>query len=469
MKRYLILLPLLVILAVGTLSAGHVWLNSARDRMDFTETVLLGDPAAAADLSVIYRAKDRYNHLFWDTAFTPGRIEQAETEFRFSGPSVSLPYTWSSYVDLAFATDNFGMHSSVGLELGLQGESYESQYLILPARDVASRTPDGEARTETVRLADYYAYYPVTFSANSKEYGYLDSVYSGNNDWLQRYFRLKVDEEKMVDVTVEKADDGRVVGLEMRSQKENDAGYIFSEGVTLENGIFLIAESIGWDGKPDGRLQCPAGPGVHIITVDPERLSLDMANLWLFYPTGEARCLRLTASADGTRLHLYTQEADMLVLTVLDAVTGEALQRLELLEHPGDALRVIDQDGLHLAMPESGEFCLVAEEDGWYTPVLRGSFADLDGLDTETKYMLLDSRAPVLAWDGRRMAFGGASEYCSYYNYYKNNICVGVWDASGLCYLGGFDYSLSRDPASYQRLMEYGSTTEPLSLSFVNP
>ena len=72
MKKYLYLLAAALLLSVGTLAAGHLRVNGAREKMDIRETVLAGDPAAAAGLSVTCHTRDWDGHLLWDTAFTPG-------------------------------------------------------------------------------------------------------------------------------------------------------------------------------------------------------------------------------------------------------------------------------------------------------------------------------------------------------------------------------------------------------------
>ena len=51
MKKYLVLLAAVLALSVGTLAAGHLYINSAKDKIDIRETVIKGDPAAAAGLA----------------------------------------------------------------------------------------------------------------------------------------------------------------------------------------------------------------------------------------------------------------------------------------------------------------------------------------------------------------------------------------------------------------------------------
>ena len=141
-------------------------------------------------------------------------------------------------------------------------------YLMRPVRDVASRTAAGEARTETVRLADYYESYPIALNTASRKYPNSSiDVYSGESAWLGEYFKVKVDETLVRVVTVEKDGAGQVVSISMDiGQKDtNCGGSLVGRGVITEQGIFLIAESVDVSGNPDGRLTCRDGPGVHLI------------------------------------------------------------------------------------------------------------------------------------------------------------------------------------------------------------
>ena len=100
MKKYLCILLLALLFSLGTLAGGHLWVNGARERMDIRETVITGDPAAAAGLAVTYRTRDQENHLLWETTYTPGGAERAETDFRFSAEGEQRSYYGRDIVSL---------------------------------------------------------------------------------------------------------------------------------------------------------------------------------------------------------------------------------------------------------------------------------------------------------------------------------------------------------------------------------
>lgn len=459
MKKYLVLLPLLLAAAVGTLAAGHCWLNSARDQVEITEYTLKGDPEAAG-VALTYRAEDQNRHLFWETTFSPGYADEAETAFEFSDTSRSYPgrVSWYSNVGVyTFASSGMGMSGIFPQDMREEDDPTTPVRAVL---DVAGRTPDGEERTEIVRLADYYEYYPIVLDIYSQHK--FDHINTFENGWLREYFRLKVPEEKQMEITLQKDSGGNIVDVWANNQDEDDWDDLYYDGVVTDNGIYLIAYSCTNEG-PDDRLQCPDGPGVHFIpAIDPEQDNLDgwwdYSKIQLLYPTGDAVPLYLSAGPDETKLLLYTQEGEKLFLTILDANTGEVLQKLELMEYDADfGLTRLEQDNL-IYIRQDGEFCLVAEEGGYYEIVLTGM--------PDPDFVLYDTELTKVAWDGKRMAVVTASSYCSFYHSMDHSIRLGVWDADGLLYLGAYDYGISRDPYARIHLLEYSSSPDTFSIAF---
>ncbi len=470
MKKYLCILLLALLFSLGTLAGGHLWVNGARERMDIRETVITGDPAAAAGLAVTYRTRDQEGHLLWETTYTPGGAERAETDFRFSAKGERESYYRRAMVSLEQASDNF--HAG-GVSIPTENErDYYYDLLLLPAWDVASRTPVGEERTETIRLADYYDYYPLSFNIQSVDNPGLNAhLNSDEYVQLKEYFRVAVDEAALRTVTVIR--DSESMSVEMTRADDDpshESGYLSSEGVITEDGIFLVAESTDSSGVPDNRLQCPDGQGIHFIPLqDPDAPQdptmpegLDLSGLRLFYPTGEARTLRLSISPDKKELLLYAQEDGKLTLSVIDAATGKLLQCLDLLEDTGTQyIQLIEMDALHLAVTEEDRFSLVSKEGGRYGQVLSGQ---LGMIEEEERAVQLGRGRQMLAWDGRRMALASAWPDTFYpggtSGVYHNS--VGVWDRDGLQFLGGYTFGLSRDPAASC----YSGGPDPLSLAF---
>ena len=156
----------LLVLSLALLVGAHLAVNSRRDQVDWDVTVLEGDLSAAQGVTAAIRLQDREGNLFWDTALTIGSEGyEADTDFAFlqePPEDVSEPvqewsvdtFTASSTLSLLEVTGAADVKTRV-----LQGE--QSDFPWLAIRDVFSRTPMGETRTEIVDLADYYEEFPL--------------------------------------------------------------------------------------------------------------------------------------------------------------------------------------------------------------------------------------------------------------------------------------------------------------------
>ena len=440
MKRSLTALCLAAALTLGTLAGAHLWVNAARDRLALRETVLAGDSAAAAGVTAAYRLWDADGHLSWKTAFTPGGTP--ETVFRFDPERQEPDMSWAfqPYGELNYSLSSIGIQSYTGLVLPESGE----EPVVAVAYGVQERTSPGETRTETVPMDGYSPYYPLLFSGRWQ--GLSDSFDSSSNGYLSHYFRIPVPPEQTIEVSVTKDDSGAVTAVS--AQFSQDMPALWSGSAVCPEGIYLVAGAPTADGTD--ALECPDGPGVHFIPCREDDCPwFDLSGLRLFYPAEHALGLRL---GEAGRLLLYTREEGKLALTVLDRETGEALERLELLEMGEEEtlLDPIDSGPLHLAVLSGGAFCLVQEEEGRAVPVLTGS---LDQEEDALRRLILRSQA--LAWDGARMVWGT----CDWYG-----ADLGVWDAQGLQFLARYEPGPAWDSGWPPSIYSQGAA--PLSLSF---
>lgn len=440
MKRSLAALCLLAALTLGTLAGAHLWVNAARDRMALRETVLAGDSAAGAGVTVTYRIQGLEGHLRWEMAFSPGGTP--ETAFRFDPEKQAPDMSWAfePYGELNYNLSTIGIQSYTGLVLPQSG----AEFLMTVAYEIQERTGAGETRTETLPMDSYRPYYPLLFQARWQ--GLSDSFDSSVNGNLARYFRIPVPPEQTVEVSVTKDDSGAVTAVSARFSKDMPA--LWSESAVCAEGVYLVAGAPAADGTD--ALECPDGPGVHFVPCREDAYPwFDLSGLRLFYPAEHALNIRL--SEDGSRLLLYTREAGKLVLTVLDRGTGEALERLELLEMGAEEklLEPLDSGPLHLTALSGGAFCLVWEEEQGAARVLTGS---MDPDDTAYRRLLHSGQA--LAWDGARMFWGASDWY---------GADLGVWDARGLQFLARYEPGPVWDPGWASSI--YGQSAAPLSFS----
>ena len=213
MKKNLTRLGAVFCLCLAVLVCAHLALGWTEDKVEIRETVLAGDRSAAQGLEIACSVYDDSHHLRWDVALTLGGDIAPETEFQFfTGRhywEIPPEYTAQLYP----APLNFSMSGRVAED----DQRYaEYEYMVRPAMDAASRTAPGEKRTETLRLADYYACYPLALEAWTPEGPIYSTSWRGSGRTLDReewqkvndYFRMPVPPEATVTVTAERNEAG---------------------------------------------------------------------------------------------------------------------------------------------------------------------------------------------------------------------------------------------------------------------
>ena len=169
MKRTLILLLVLLLAAAGLLTAGAGYLTSTEDDIELTHHLVAGDPSAAAGITLTLPVGDQRSQTCWETTVDLGTEElKPETTFTFYSGGKDWEGSIQPGAEIYTGSFSYGISASGSIDfadyLG-EGEEpprrHDATLMVLPAADVAERTEDGETRTETLRLADYYDYFPV--------------------------------------------------------------------------------------------------------------------------------------------------------------------------------------------------------------------------------------------------------------------------------------------------------------------
>ena len=152
MKRLLPLLCLLLMLGAAAVCAIGASVASGQDTVVLTPHPLYGDPAAAEGATVSLLAH-LDEHLRWDVTYPIGG--EAEADYRFSMRQLNFDRD-AHYAGIQLYEDfEYGLGLDTGAAftdlVGLEVAYYEL------FRDTAP----GTKGTATIRLQDYYTYYPI--------------------------------------------------------------------------------------------------------------------------------------------------------------------------------------------------------------------------------------------------------------------------------------------------------------------
>ena len=453
MKRTLILLLVLLLAAAGLLTAGAGYLTGTEDDIVLTHNLVAGDPAAAQGITLTLPTGTQQAKLCWETTVDLGTAElYPETEFRFYPTGRTWESTPEPRVEIYTGSTSFSMSSSGGIDFAdYLGEGEDPSYrhdatlMVLPAVDVAERTENGETRTETVRLADYYDYYPMTVELYLPDQEGRSHVYATWADCqaLTDYFGLRVPEDLMVEVSVTKDELGQVYNVET-NDTGNQRFWFDCQAIVVENGICMSisVESENID-VPENLVACRDGFGLYFIPFSEELKTdyeqgdpvFDLENIRMFCPLAQGSSpLLLNREAEGQVL-LYAREDGALKLSVFDVDTWQCVQWETIfpLGEEDHYSLLGSGDGFMVLYQADNIFRVVEEENGVYTPALSGTWDRGEGYVDEWWY------ETACAYDGERLVISGITGNGN------GSLWVQVYDETGLTYGARIDHSLDRE------------------------
>lgn len=428
MKKSLIALTVLLVLAIAGIAAGFRYADDWKDQVTVTEQTILGDPTMAQGL--ILETRYSYdNQIFWHTVCPVSAEPQPETEFRFYSIQQHTVGEMEDFLYLYAGNYSFGMSGSIDLEWEKENARIDGA-MILPVLDVADRTAAGEIRTETLSLRDYYDWFPICMD------GTLILGIQNEDEWakkLNRLFPVPVPENLQVEVTVSRAENGTV--YEVNCQDTTDTPvWLSAECVVMEDAVYLL---------PTGNVDfshLPLGYGVYRIPreavsyrVSETVLDLDQAENVFAVDPAQSQAARLLRGLDEGELLVLEDSTG--ILTVLDAAQGEVRQRLDLGQTTGATVwrhenLLILAFGLY---EEKAQLQVWQRENGAYYLWLKTDMVPMNG---NNAYM-----APVFAFDGQRLAMAAGLR-----TYQGVSHRAVVYDRTGAIYAGDYTYSCDNLP-----------------------
>ena len=214
MKKLIALMLALSLCAVGALCVLGSRINEACDDVSITENVLFGDAVYAEGITVQMRSHYDY-HLFWDTTYTVGSPTPTHTEYTFSAQK-DFPVGGRTYngvtldIDLQYGYD---LRTPIDEQTGLK-KAY---------RELYEETAPGTKGIKTIRLQDYYTYYPIRVAIDlpgtlwqGNDYDRLTDGQQNERavwDAFNEFFKIPIPEDlPAFDITLTKNERGDGIG-----------------------------------------------------------------------------------------------------------------------------------------------------------------------------------------------------------------------------------------------------------------
>lgn len=473
-----------------------VWtVDSGKGNITVTETVLEGSVEEAEGISVEIGTHWE-GKLLWNTEYQPGHVQDAASEFDFSSQGTKWSYSnwmaWSSnftysgevgdwrdrstaYVQIGVVSTDFGTmraYNAAGNRtyFDVRVEDFPWSRLLQAAKE---QTAVGETRTVTLRIRDYYDYYPLEFSVN-------DNGFASLGEYAEEFFKLPIPEDERLQVTIRKDQDGKVLELNCHSTGEGyfpvttsvygDTGYYFSFYLVGNNEDFEDVQK-EFGGQYAVYWLPLAGEGSKTPIVDMEqmksaaqlpegaipvtmRLDRERRILYLLALQKE-RYILLTYLVDDENLTLLQQ------LTVFDTALAAADSATEgAADHFYFRKMTVQEDGILLTW-QNNHFAFIARDGEEYRFWCTGVFPaaakeeDLKVWLSAGGYLASESAFPyehAFAFDGTRLALAAFENWVSLDSRFL------VYREGQLVYSGYYQYSGELDAAlgTYDKIIPWG-------------
>lgn len=479
MKKYLITFLALALIFPAALIAVQVIASEADDEVSYTESTILGNPREAdgIEVSLNLEAMDR---LFWDVDLTLGEEIDCDADFDFDYDPPRYVSELKPSFDIGLDVSSFGSSTSGGNLL--DGEHYLFGLYDMIA-DVAERTPDGEEHTETVRLADYYDYYPIYLEIRIGDFHYSPHDTGRYNDvkyslliekmksYFEKNFQYPIPSSDRHTVTVTKNIAGIVTGVHVNRADDAPFKYLETRSLVSDDAIYFAVVPVSEDGEemefegkhglyripyqivPYEKPQSAAGYNLGEEYTD---IMIDHAEL--VYPMADGTEVgTLTFSHDGSELYLTVisrgEEQDEVSLTVLDCADMTVKQETPLftMEKNGNYQLMHTAEDFLVFRITWNTFAVIEKSSGkWQTDFTVTDEMISDYWSDQT--YITSAYGYGFDYDGERLAVMGCS------NRYAHNgsehresslaaFYVSIYSEKGNLYTGKFTSSLDTGTA----------------------
>lgn len=431
MKKSLLLSLFVMGLAVFSLPAALIAVDSGKERIQISEEVLSGNPAEAAGVTL--KIPSHWGkQLLWDTEYTIGSGKEAESRFSF----FSHPVYWSApegrvgaslriEIDAVFATDT----TSSGTM------DFYSEII----NEAAERAERGEKYAEILRIADYSPSLPLSLEIEGYSVQYEGDYFEACN-YLRDFFHISAAEDQMK-VTVELNTYTTAVRLIKNDEQvsivdvaADDKGEGLYFAYCLEN-----AKTGEWAdrGQNMGIFYFPywvQEPFLHIDPTQVKRLC--------DYPDN-AVPLQMLVDSEEEILYLAVREKEdyhLLVYQLEDKIPI-LMQQIPISQDnsstisPSSFCQMLLVDGGVLMTWEDNRFAFIARENGQYRLWRSSVFPKNVEKNSDSPFPI----EQVCLFDGKKLILA------AYENWYSTNVLLSVYDEQGQTYSGRYVHSGQQD------------------------
>lgn len=375
-------------------------IDNQKESVIILEEPIVGDPVAAEGITLQiassldneiahmgWSTRTENVHLLWNTEYTVGSGEGAESEFQFSARGIQREHVRKGKYISCVIRQGFGSANYVYADgtVSYEGISLESFLMPEILSAVAERTAYGEEKTESVMVSDYYEHYPIAeFGIHGASVEDKTSTFDGSSyQYLTDFFRIPPKDD-MVEVMVKKDQSGYIMQVTLKIQK---ACGLLGASAFGEKGCYYVYCCTDEKGDYEDRGQ---NSGIFYIPYESQNQGRSIAVDWdqirkvCGQPEGmipvefllEEEKGQLFLVARGEKefsLFVYQLEGEIPVLTGQIPLIQGSVGKLGEKEFPCFR-RISMEDGGLLLTWQDNTFAFLVEEQGQYSLWYEGKF-----------------------------------------------------------------------------------------------
>ncbi len=466
MKKYVAIIAVTLALSLVALTAVAFTVGARGNDVTVTEKVIYGDKSYAEGLRVITHSQYD-DHLFWDTDYLVSEAPECSTDFKFY--TNGKPYRGTRQYD------GIRIRTDFNFEYGERLTDPSALNLLL--QEFYASMPTNGRVTKIIDLADYYDYYPLSFSIDlpgviwsGNSMFHLQSNHTGSKKIVhtafEEFFRIPMPESLEYEFFAEKYPNSSTsLGY---SRLEKYEYFIYSDGnaVYTDTACYFTLPHRDTRGITVDMSLIPGGNGIYRFNytageAKSGRTGVDASSLCNAYPLSlETDVYFLRVNSEQTRLIMLTKENFDLYFSVIDVETMQELQKIKL--PTPDYSSVHYYDGF-IVIDQAEKLTLISKQnDGSYSLEYT---VPLNPEDSEL-ISYINVYECVMDYDGERLALAS-----NLYNSHRNmQICgfyVAVYTESGMRYYGEYESSLDKNfQESNYSFNCHPSYHDPLTISW---
>lgn len=441
MKKGLVIAALCFVAMIVALPLACIEVDAEKESMKVTEEVISGNPKAAEGVKLSL-ATHWKGHMLWNTEYTVGSGEIIN-EFEFVSNDVSWGQKSTEKINIDYVA-NIGSVNVTGGSDRQPEVDLEGMWLSKITMAVAERTAPGTTHTETVCLADYYEYYPLSLHVSSN----VRRIYYYNDckeDGFTELFHIGTSEEDIFDISITKDVEGIVRGFEIK-RADGALGLTTEDAEAFgEKGCYYTYACTDWNtgeyierGENRGIFYMPYEKDDNRTTISADRAKkvcelengIIPVNMFL----DEEKGMLYLLTRDGEKYEMYVYK--------LNGYVPELADSLVVLEDDGRSsiAGISVEDGGVFIKSGDNRFAFITEENGEYSIWCDNVFPKI-----EDNWDVAFPEEHALLFDGERLVLAALK------NWYGTDIQLAVYSREGQEYYGIYHHSSSVDDMFYEK------------------